>query len=55
VIEPCLETEVMMERLRRQSKHMSRDELIASIDALSKLYCTTRAACKWLASGAPMG
>jgi len=32
-----------------------REELLACLDALSRLYGTTRAACKWLASGAPMG
>lgn len=49
MIEPCQQSEFMMERLRRQSQHMSRDELLAVVDALSRLYSTTKAGANWLA------
>jgi hypothetical protein len=52
VIEPCLETEIMMERLRRESQKMSREELLVVIDSLSRLYCTTKAGANWLAKKA---
>jgi hypothetical protein len=49
VIEPCQQTEFFMERLRRQSQGMSRDELLVVVDTLSRLYCTTKAGANWLA------
>jgi len=52
MIEPCLETEIVMERLRRDSRTMSRAQLLVAIDSLTRLYGSTKAACKWLASGA---
>jgi hypothetical protein len=48
-IKPCLESEIFMERVRREAQGMSRDELLAVVDALSRLYATQRAAGKWLA------
>jgi photosystem II stability/assembly factor-like uncharacterized protein len=42
----------MMERLRRQSQQMSRDELLVVVDTLSRLYCTTKAGANWLAKEA---
>jgi hypothetical protein len=41
-----------MERLRRQSQGMSRDELLVVVDTLSRLYCTTKAGANWLAKEA---
>jgi hypothetical protein len=52
MIEPCQQTEFFMERLRRQSHGMSRDELLVVIDSLSRLYCTTKAGANWLAKEA---
>jgi len=52
VIEPCQQSEFMMERLRRQSQQMSRDELLVVVDTLSRLYCTTKAGANWLAKEA---
>jgi len=49
VIEPCQQSEFFMERLRRQSQGMSRDELLVVVDTLSRLYCTTKAGANWLA------
>lgn len=51
-IEPCLQSELFMERLRRESHSMSRDELLTCVDALSRLYCTTKAGANWLAKEA---
>lgn len=48
-MEPCLEAEIFMENLRRNSKDMSREELIEVIDHLSRLYCKTKSAANWLA------
>jgi photosystem II stability/assembly factor-like uncharacterized protein len=48
VIEKCQQSEFMMERLRRQSQQMSRDELLVVVDTLSRLYCTTKAGANWL-------
>lgn len=42
----------MMERLRRESQKMSREELLVVIDSLSRLYCTTKAGANWLAKKA---
>lgn len=55
MIEPCLQSEVFMENLRRQSQAMSRDELLAVVDALTRLYCTTKAGANWLAKEASRG
>jgi hypothetical protein len=52
MIEPCQQTEFFMERLRRQSQGMSRDELLVVVDNLSRLYCTTKAGANWLAKEA---
>ena len=52
MIEPCQQSEFMMERLRRRSQQMSRDELLVVVDALSRLYCTTKAGANWLAKEA---
>ena len=52
MIEPCQQSEFMMERVRRQSQSMSRDELLVVVDALSRLYCTTKAGANWLAKEA---
>lgn len=52
MIEPCQQTEFFMERLRRQSQGMSRDELLVVVDSLSRLYCTTKAGANWLAKEA---
>ena len=52
MIEPCQQTEFFMERLRRQSQGMSRDELLVVVDNLSRLYCTTKAGTNWLAKEA---
>ena len=41
-----------MERLRRQSQGMSREELLVVVDSLSRLYCTTKAGANWLAKEA---
>lgn len=52
MIEPCLQAEIFMERLRRQSQEMSREELLVVIDQLSRLYCKTKAGANWLAKEA---
>ncbi len=52
MIEPCQQTEFFMERLRRQSQDMSREELLVVVDSLSRLYCTTKAGANWLAKEA---
>ncbi len=52
MIELCQQTEFFMERLRRQSQGMSRDELLVVVDSLSRLYCTTKAGANWLAKEA---
>jgi len=52
VIEPCQQSEFMMERLRRQSQGMSREELLVVVETLSRLYCTTKAGANWLAKEA---
>jgi hypothetical protein len=52
MLEPCQQTEFFMERLRRQSQGMSRDELLVVVDNLSRLYCTTKAGANWLAKEA---
>ena len=49
MIEPCQQTEFFMERLRRQSQGMSRDELLVVVDSLSRLYSSTKAGANWLA------
>lgn len=51
-IQPCLESEVLMERLRRQAQEMTREELLVVVDSLSRLYANQRAAGKWLAKQA---
>jgi len=48
-IEPCLQAEMFMERLRRDSKEMSREQLLEVIDHLSRLYCKAKAGANWLA------
>ena len=48
-IEPCLQAEMFMERLRRDSKEMSREQLLEVIEHLSRLYCKTKAGANWLA------
>jgi hypothetical protein len=48
-IEPCLQAEMFMERLRRDSKAMSREQLLEVIEHLSRLYCKTKAGANWLA------
>ncbi len=48
-IEPCLWAEMFMERLRRDSREMSREQLLETIDHLSRLYCKTKAGANWLA------
>ena len=48
-IEPCLQAEMFMERLRRDSREMSREQLLEGIDHLSRLYCKTKAGANWLA------
>ena len=55
MIEPCLQSEVFMEHLRREAQTMSREELLVLIDSLSKLYCTTKAGANWLAKEASKG
>ena len=55
MIEPCLQSEVFMENRRREAKSMSREELLACLDALSRLYCTTKAGANWLAAEASKG
>ena len=52
MIEPCLQAEIFMERLRRNARDMTREELIEVIDNLSKLYSTTKAGANWLAKEA---
>ncbi len=52
MIEPCQQTEFFMERLRRQSQGMSREELLVVVDSLSRLYCATKAGANWLAKEA---
>ena len=52
MIEKCQQSEFMMERLRRQSQQMSRDELLVVVDTLSRLYCATKAGANWLAKEA---
>ena len=53
MIAPCQQSEFMMERLRRQSQQMSRDELlVVVVDTLSRLYCSTNAGANWLAKEA---
>lgn len=52
MIEPCLQSEVFMERLRRESQTMSREQLLVCVDCLSRLYCTTKAGANWLAKEA---
>ncbi len=52
MIEPCLQSEVFMERLRRESQTMSREQLLVCVDSLSRLYCTTKAGANWLAKEA---
>lgn len=52
MIEPCQQTEFFMERLRRQSQGMSRDELLVVVETLSRLYCSTKAGANWLAKEA---
>jgi len=52
MIEPCQQTEFFMERLRRQSQGMSRDELLVVVDNLSRLYSSTKAGASWLAKEA---
>ena len=51
-IEPCLQSEIFMERLRRNARDMTREELLEVIDNLSKLYSTTKAGANWLAKEA---
>lgn len=46
-IEPCLQAEMMMERLRREARNMSRQELLEALDALSQLYSKQRAVTVW--------
>lgn len=41
-----------MERLRRNARDMTREELLEVIDNLSKLYSTTKAGANWLAKEA---
>jgi len=53
-IEPCLQAEMFMERLRRDSREMSREQLLEVIDHLSRLYCKTKAGANWLAREAAM-
>jgi len=55
MIEPCLQSEVFMEHLRREAQTMSREQLLVVIDSLSKLYCTTKAGANWLAKEASKG
>lgn len=55
MIEPCLQSEIFMEHLRRESQTMSREQLLECIDALSRLYCTTKAGANWLAKEAMRG
>ena len=38
-----------MERLRRDSREMSREQLLEVIEHLSRLYCKTKAGANWLA------
>lgn len=52
MIEPCQQSEFMMERLRRQSQGMSREELLVVVETLSRLYSTTKAGANWLAKEA---
>jgi hypothetical protein len=52
MIQPCQQTEFFMERLRRQSQGMSREELLVVVDSLSRLYCSTKAGANWLAKEA---
>lgn len=54
-IEPCLQAEYQMERVRRAAQDMSREELLVCVDALSRLYATTKAGCNWLAKEASKG
>ena len=51
-IEPCFQAEIFMERIRRHSRDMSREELLEVIDNLSRLYSTTKAGANWLAKEA---
>ena len=37
----------MMERLRREARNMSREELLEALDALSELYSKQRAVTVW--------
>jgi len=48
-IEPCLQAEMFMERLRRESRDMSREQLLEVVEHLSRLYCKTKAGANWLA------
>jgi vacuolar-type H+-ATPase subunit E/Vma4 len=53
-IEPCLQAEMFMERLRRDSREMSREQLLEVIEHLSRLYCRTKAGANWLAREAAL-
>jgi len=46
-IEPCQQTDFFMERVRRASQSMSREELLDVVDSLSKLYSGSKAAADW--------
>ncbi len=54
MIEPCLQTEMFMERLRRNSRDMSREQLLEVVEHLSRLYCKTKAGANWLAREAAL-
>jgi hypothetical protein len=45
---------MFMERLRRDSREMSREQLLEVIEHLSRLYCRTKAGANWLAREAAL-
>jgi hypothetical protein len=46
-IEPSMETDLFMERIRRSADSMSRDELLIVVHQLSHAYSVQRAAAVW--------
>ena len=46
-IQPSMETDLFMERIRRSAESMSRDELLVVVHQLSHAYSVQRAAAVW--------
>lgn len=51
-IEPCVESELLMERVRRDAREMDRDDLLTLVDCLSVMYAKQKAVGVWLATEA---